>query len=83
VFRKVRWCRAYNGSALSAEFLVSRAIRVGLLVPLKLNQEPAKFDGIFAAYPSDRRPPAKVRATIDYLVEQFSPIPMWDHKHRS
>jgi DNA-binding transcriptional LysR family regulator len=84
--------KANNGDALVAAasagqgivylptFLVNREIRAGLLVPLKLDHDPVEFDGIFAAYPSDRRPPAKVRATIDYFAERFSPTPPWDRK---
>ena len=75
--------RANNGDALVAaaiagqgivyqpEFLVAREIREGLLVPLKLDHDPVELDGIFAVYPSARRPPAKVRAAIDFLARAF------------
>jgi DNA-binding transcriptional LysR family regulator len=82
--------RANNGDALVAAaiagqgiiyqptFLVAREIRAGLLTPLKLDQDPVELDGIFAIYPADRRPPAKVRATIDFLAERFEPVPPWE-----
>jgi DNA-binding transcriptional LysR family regulator len=34
--------------------------------------------GIFALYPADRRPPAKVRAFIDFLAQRFGSTPPWD-----
>ena len=75
--------RANNGDALVAaaiagqgiiyqpEFLVAREIREGLLVQLKLDHDPVELYGIFAVYPSARRPPAKVRAAIDFLARAF------------
>jgi DNA-binding transcriptional LysR family regulator len=51
--------------------LVAREIKEGLLVPLKLDHDPVELDGIFAVYPSARRPPAKVRAAIDFLARAF------------
>lgn len=82
--------KANNGDALVAAavggqgivyqpaFLVHREIKQGHLVPLSLDHDPIEFDGIFAVYPADRRPPAKVRAAIDFFVAQFSPVPPWD-----
>lgn len=82
--------KANNGDALVAAaiagqgiiyqptFLVAREIRAGLLTPLKLDHDPVELDGIFAVYPADRRPPAKVRATIDFLVERLGPVPPWE-----
>ncbi len=76
--------KANNGDALVAAavaghgiiyqpaFLVARELADGNLVPLKLDHPTRELDGIYAAYPSDRRPPAKVRATIDYLAERFT-----------
>lgn len=80
---------ANNGDALVAaavggqgiiyqpEFIVARALRAGQLVTLELDHPPLELDGIYAIYPPDRRPPAKVRAMIDYLVECFSEKPAW------
>ncbi len=82
--------KANNGDALAAAaiagegivyqptFLVAREIAAGLLVPIELDHPPIALDGIFAVYPADRRPPAKVRAFIDFLVQRFAPVPEWD-----
>ncbi len=82
--------KANNGDALVAAaiagqgivyqptFLVAQEIAGGLLVPVALDEPPAALDGIFAIYPSDRRPPAKVRAFIDFLAKAFGPVPQWD-----
>jgi DNA-binding transcriptional LysR family regulator len=84
--------KANNGDALVAAaiagqgiiyqpaFLVSREIAAGLLTPITLDHPPMQLDGIFAAYPAQRRPPAKVRAFIDYLVAQFGSNSSWDRK---
>lgn len=82
--------KANNGDALVAAavagegivyqptFLVAREIAAGLLVPIELDLPPISVDGIFAIYPADRRPPAKVRAFIDFLAKSFGPVPEWD-----
>lgn len=69
---------AGEGIIYMPTFLVNREISAGLLVPLELDQELIQLEGVFAVYPADRRPPAKVRAMIDFLTDQFSPIPPWD-----
>ncbi|NVO16205.1 MAG: LysR family transcriptional regulator [Rhodoplanes sp.] len=69
---------AGQGIVYMPNFLVGREIRAGLLVPLTLDEEPVPMAGVFAAYPADRRPPAKVRAMIDLLAELFSPVPPWE-----
>ena len=60
--------------------LPERALEIaeGLLVPIILDHPTVALDGIFAAYPSERRPPAKIRAFIDYLVTRYGPVPHWD-----
>jgi DNA-binding transcriptional LysR family regulator len=82
--------KANNGDALVAAaiagqgivyqptFLVARPIHLGQLVPIRLDHEPIELDGIFAAYPSDRSPPAKVRSTIDFLAQKWAGQPPWD-----
>lgn len=79
--------KANNGDALVAaaiagqgiiyqpEFLVTREIAAGLLLPLRLDHDPIELDGIYALYPANRRPPAKVRATIDFLADRLAPLP--------
>jgi DNA-binding transcriptional LysR family regulator len=49
-------------------------------VALKLDQPPMELPGVFAVYASNRRPPAKVRAFIDYLVHRLGPVPPWDRE---
>jgi DNA-binding transcriptional LysR family regulator len=82
--------KANNGDALVAAaiagqgilclptFLVAREIAAGVLVPIRLDHNPAPLDGIFGVYPPDRRPPPKVRTFIDFLAECFGPVPHWD-----
>ncbi len=67
-----------QGIIYQPTFLVSREIAAGQLVPLSFDHQAVSLDGVYAAYPATRRPPAKVRATIDFLVQQFAPIPPWD-----
>lgn len=63
---------AGQGIIYQPDFLVTHEIEAGTLVPLNLDHPPTELGGIFAVYPADRRPPAKVRATIDFLVEHFA-----------
>ncbi|MFL9825062.1 LysR family transcriptional regulator [Rhodoplanes sp. SY1] len=67
-----------QGLVFMPSFLVAREIRAGLLVPLVLDEPTPELAGVYAAYPSSRRPPAKVRAFIDLLAERFAPVPPWD-----
>lgn len=62
---------AGQGIVYQPYFLVDREIRAGLLEPLRLDHPTIELDGIFAVYPSDRRPPAKVRVAVDFLAEQL------------
>ncbi|MEM8689905.1 MAG: LysR family transcriptional regulator [Pseudomonadota bacterium] len=64
---------AGQGIVYQPAFLVARELKAGTLVALDLDHPPIEFDGIFAIYPSDRRPPAKVRAAIDFFASRFSP----------
>lgn len=86
--------RANNGDALRAAaiagegiiyqptFIVADDLRAGTLVHLVLDHPTIEFAGIYAVYLSDRNPPAKLRAFIDFLVERFSPLPPWDETQR-
>ncbi|MBU2581047.1 MAG: LysR family transcriptional regulator [Alphaproteobacteria bacterium] len=69
---------AGQGIIYQPTFLVAREIAACELVPLKLDHPTREFDGIYAAYPSDRRPPAKVRATIDFLGGRLGTAPTRD-----
>jgi DNA-binding transcriptional LysR family regulator len=67
-----------QGIVCQPTFLVAREIAAGLLVPIKLDHDPAPLDGVFAVYPPDRRPPPKVRTFIDFLAQSFGRVPHWD-----
>ena len=54
-------------------FLVADELRAGRLVTLTLDHPPVEIGGVHAVYPSERRPPAKVRLFIDFLVERIDP----------
>ncbi len=69
---------AGQGIIYQPTFLVGDEIRAGRLVPLSLDQPPMELPGVFAVYSSNRRPPAKVRAFIDFLAGKFAPTPRWD-----
>lgn len=76
--------KANNGDALLAaavagqgiiyqpDFIVAPALASGALTEIVLDQPALELGGVFVLFPQDRRPPAKVRAMIDYLVETLS-----------
>ena len=82
--------RANNGDALRAaaiagqgliqqpSFIVADDLRAGRLVALTLDQPTVELAGIYAVFPPDRHPPAKVRAFIDFIATRFTPVPPWD-----
>jgi DNA-binding transcriptional LysR family regulator len=82
--------QASNGDALLAAalagqgliyeptFVVGDAIRSGQLVAVSLDHPPIELPGVFAAYPGNRRPAAKVRAFVDFLARSFGPSAPWD-----
>jgi len=82
--------RVNNGDALVAAaiagqgiiyeptFVASDALRAGHLIALTLDHPPLELPGVFAAYPANRHPPAKVRAFVDFLAQRFGPNPPWD-----
>lgn len=63
---------AGQGVIYQPDFIVSDALKQGLLLALPLDHPSYAVGGIYAVYPQDRRPPAKVRLMIDYLAEAFS-----------
>lgn len=71
---------ALEGQGVICEptFLVGDHIRAGRLVGLHLDHPPAEVPGVYATYPVSRRVPAKVRAFVDFLVEQIGSPPRWD-----
>jgi DNA-binding transcriptional LysR family regulator len=82
--------RANNGDALLAAaiagqgiiqqptFILADAVRSGDLVRITLDHPPTEQLAVHAIYLPDRHPPAKVRAFIDFIAEQFAPEPPWD-----
>ncbi len=58
------------GIAFLPSFLYSDALREGLLEPA-IKDLPIETQGIYAVYPPGRYTQPKVRAFIDFLVEQF------------
>jgi DNA-binding transcriptional LysR family regulator len=69
---------AGHGLIYQPTFLVSGEIRAGRLISLTLDHPAVEVPGVFALYPVDRRPPAKVRAFIDFLAQRFGSEPPWD-----
>lgn len=82
--------RANNGDALLAAavagqglvyqptFVAADELRAGTLVAIPLDHPTVEFGGIYAIYPPDRHPAAKLRAFIDFLATRFAPEPPWD-----
>jgi len=82
--------RANNGDALVAaavagqgiinqpSFIVADDLRRGALVPIALDEPVPEVGGIYGVYLPQRNPAAKVRAFIDFMIEQVSPVPPWD-----
>ena len=66
---------AGQGLIYQPSFIVADALQRGELVALQLDHPTYALGGIHAVYPPDRRPPAKVRVMIDYLVEAFGQNP--------
>lgn len=61
-----------QGVIYQPNFIVGEALARGTLVALELDQPTLDLGGLHVLFPPDRRPPAKVRAMIDYLVEAFA-----------
>ncbi len=58
-------------------FLIGDDIRAGRFVPLLVEFTDIETD-VFAVYPESRHLSPKVRAMIDWLVEELGPEPDWD-----
>jgi len=63
---------AGQGIILQPEFVVGDDISTGRLVELMPDYQAGNL-GVYAVYPSRRYMPPKIRALIDFLVEQLSP----------
>ena len=79
----VEAAKAGQGIVYQPTFLVAHDIRSGHLVPLKLDHDTIEFGGVYAAYPANRHPPAKVRAVIEFLSDRLGPIPPWEQTSRT
>ena len=76
--------RANNGDALLAaaaaglgiiivpRFLAAEALATGRVVEVTLDEPSPELGGIYAVYPAERRPPAKVRAFIDFMAARMA-----------
>ncbi|UTV31002.1 LysR family transcriptional regulator [Photobacterium atrarenae] len=62
-----------QGMIYQPDFIVREALARGELIALELDQAMFDLGGIYILFPPDRRPPAKVRAMIDFLVASISP----------
>ncbi len=71
---------AGQGIIYQPTFLVGAALRAGRLVEIVLDHPTQELPGVFAAYPADRRPPAKVRSFVDFMARRFGPVPPWDRR---
>lgn len=49
----------------------------GRLIPIALDHPTIEL-AVAAVYPFDRRPPAKVRAFLDFLEQRIEASPQWD-----
>ncbi len=58
-------------------FLTAEDVREGRLVPV-LPAETTRTSAIYTVYPESRHLSPKVRAMIDWLVEEFAGEPAWD-----
>ena len=66
------------GIGIQSHWIASEQLKNGSLVRL-LPDHPLKTESaIWALYPSNRIVAPKVRAMIDFLLEQFQPIPPWE-----
>lgn len=66
------------GVALMATWVAADALRSGALVPVLRDYPLVSTQTLWAIYPSARELAPKVRAFIDFLVEQFGSEPPWD-----
>jgi len=69
------------GIARLSTYLVGEDIRAGRLVRL-LPDQPCGESALFAIYSDKRNLSPKVRAFIDFLIEQLGPVPPWE-RHRA
>jgi len=66
-----------HGIVYLPSFLVADDVRAGRLIPL-LTRHTQHETNLLAVYPASRHVSPKVRAMIDWLVEELGPEPEWD-----
>lgn len=69
---------AGQGLVYQPTFILGDDIRAGRLVAIELDAPPVTLAGVFAVYPGLRRPPAKIRAFVDFLAERYGASPPWE-----
>ena len=62
-----------QGVIYQPNFIVEEHLATGALTELQLDQPALGLGGVFAVWPANRHPPAKVRAMVDFLVERLEP----------
>ena len=67
---------ANDGISMQPTFLVAEELRRGTLVPILLDYKTMEFS-LYAVYLSHRPLPSKLRAFIDYLVQNMGSEPTW------
>ncbi|MFZ6686819.1 LysR family transcriptional regulator [Undibacterium sp. SXout11W] len=65
------------GIVYDTTFLAWRDLLDGKLVPV-LRHWALPLNNLTALYPSTRKVAPKIRALIDFLVEEYQPVPEWD-----
>ena len=67
------------GIGVQSHWIASAHLKDGRLVRLLPDHPLTTESAIWALYPSNRIVAPKVRAMIDFLLEQFQPVPPWEH----
>lgn len=71
--------KAGIGIARIATFVTQPSLDAGELIPL-LTEHTHDSSNILAVYPNRRHLSTRVRAFIDFLIEQYTPAPPWDNQ---
>ena len=66
------------GLGVQSYWIASEQLRRGRLVQVLADYPLETASAIWALYPSNRIVAPKVRAMIDFLLEQFQPVPPWE-----
>lgn len=66
------------GIGIQSHWIASERLKDGRLVPVLPDHPLATDSAIWALYPSNRIVAPKVRAMIDFLLQQFQPVPPWE-----